>query len=426
MNVLFVGHDVAYVKFYQAIESALRQRTELSSLHLYSRPSAWLYSRLLLRLQSRSPSLSRLFGRWLTHNSSNNELIDLRFYPASIDINQRVRFEQIYKGYFSFIKKILSGRNFDLAILPGEYRLFEQATIAVLESFKRPPQIIYFEAGPPGYVYLDKCGVNANASFATSGVSDLIVNIASPIMQPSIKQVTIAPLIQKSLLGLDIAWLWLAKITSGLLDLEEFWVAMNNKLRKYRFMPNKVKDESDNLLTDSSIIFIGQVRNDINNTHFGIADVDLEKHLIELLSSDPSIRMIWRDHPLEFSDKLFQRLSDVFPDRVFRLDKVPLQQLLASVEGVVTVNSNAGLEALASGLPVRLLGRSYFSKLQGVCVDNFSFEILRKKIKECGPDQAIRRDAERFLRECFLPIDYRGGDFRNAHLAAEVILSCKT
>jgi capsule polysaccharide modification protein KpsS len=425
MNVLFVGHDVAYVNFYLAIESALRQRTELSSLHLYSRPSAWLYSRLLLGLQSRSPSLSRLLGRWLTYKSSNNELIDLRFYPSSSDVNQRVRFEQIYKGYFSFIKKTLSGSDFDLAILPGEYRLFEQATIAVLESLKRTPQIIYFEAGPPGYVYLDKCGVNANASFATTGVSDLIENIASQIIVPTITRVTISPLTRKCLLVFDMAWLWLTKITSGLLDLEEFWVAMKNRLRIHRLMPKKVKDESDNLLISSSIIFIGQVRNDINNTHFGITDVELEQHLIELLSSDLSIRMIWRDHPLEFSDKLFQRLSDVFPGRVFRLDKVQLQRLLASVEGVVTVNSNAGLEALASGLPVRLLGRSYFAILQGVCVDNFSFEIFRKKIKECGPDQAIRRDAERFLRECFLPIDYRGGDFSNAHLAAEVILSCK-
>lgn len=426
MNVLFVGHDVAYANFYHAIESALRQRTELSTLHLYSRPSAWLYSRLLLRLQSRSTSLSRLFGRWSTYKSSNNELIDLRFYPASSETKQRVRFEKIYNGYFNFIKKTLSGRNFDLAILPGEYRLFEQATIAVLQSFKRAPQIIYFEAGPPGYIYLDKNGVNANASFTISGVSDIILNTVSQKIQPVITPVTIFPLIRKGLLGLDIAWLWLAKITGGLLELEEYWVAMKNRLRMLRFIPKKVKKQTDKLLINSCIIFFGQVRNDINNTHFGVTDVELEQHLIELLSSDLSIRMIWRDHPLELSDKLFQRLSDVFPSRVFRLDMVPLQQLLASVEGVVTVNSNAGLEALAMGLPVRLLGRSYFSKLQGVCVDNFSFEIFRRKIKECGLDQAIRKDAERFLRECFLPIDYRGGNFSNAYLAAEVILSCKT
>ena len=425
MNILFVGHDIAYVNFYIAIESALRQRIELSSLHLYSRPSAWLYSRLLLRLPSRSPSLIRLFGRWLTYNNTHNEFIDLRFYQASSGANQRYQFERIYKGYFSFIQKTLSGNDFDLAVLPGEYRLFEQATIAVLESLKRTPQIIYFEAGPPGYVYLDKCGVNANASFANTGVSDLLVNITSQITTPTIAHGTLYPLTRKGLLFLDIMWLWLTKITSGLLDLEEFWVAMKNRLRIHRFKRSKVKDQSDTLLMGSYIIFIGQVRNDINNTHFGIAEIELEQRLIEILSSDLSIKMIWRDHPLEFSEKLFQKLSDAFPDRVFRLDKVPLKTLLASVQGVVTVNSNAGLEALASGLPVRLLGRSYFSKLQGVCVDNFSFEIFRKKIKESGPDQAIRRDAERFLKECFLPIDYRGGDFRNAHLAAEVIISCK-
>ena len=167
------------------------------------------------------------------------------------------------------------------------------------------------------------------------------------------------------------------------------------------------------------------MRNDINNTHFGIAEVELEQQLVELLSNDLSIRMIWRDHPLEISNELFQRVSTSFPGRVFRMDKIPLYRLLASAEGVVTVNSNAGLEALESGLPVRLLGRSYYKKLKGVCEDNISFEASRKKIKECGPDETIRRDAKRFLKECFLPIDYRGGDFRNAHLAAEVILACK-
>lgn len=425
MNLLFVGHDIGYVNFYLAIESALRQRTELSSLHLYSRPSAWLYSRLVLRLPSCSPSLSRMLGRWSKNNISDDELIDLRFYPTSSDTNQRVKYEKIYSGYLSFIKNTLFGKDFDLVVLPGEYRLFEQATIAVLKTLKRTPQIIYFEAGPPGYVYFDKCGVNANASFAATGFSDLIVNIKSQNVKPAITGKKLFPLTRKGLLVLDVVWLWLVKITSGLLDLEEFWVAMHNRMRIRRCMPSRAKDESNTLLKGSCIIFIGQVRNDINNTHFGIAEEELERDLFGLLSSDLSTRMIWRDHPLEYSDKLFHKLSRVFPGRVFRLDNVPLQRLLSSVEGVVTVNSNAGLEALASGLPVRLLGRSYYSKLQGVCVDNLSFNNLREKIKKNGPDQDISRDAERYLRECFLSIDYRGGDFSNAHLAAEVILSCK-
>lgn len=425
MNILFVGHDIAYVNFYIAIESALRQRVELSTLHIYSRPSAWLYSRLLLRLPSHSPSLKRLLGRLLNYNNSNKESIDLRFYPASSSLNQQLQFEQIYKAYFSFIKKTLSGNDFDLAVLPGEYRLFEQATIAVLESLNKSPQIIYFEAGPPGFIYLDKCGVNANASFTITGVSDLLVNRTSKIETPTIAHGTLSPLTRIALLFVDFIWLWAAKITSGLLDLEEFWVAMHNRLRIFRIKPNKVKNQSDTLLTGTNIIFIGQVRNDINNTHFGISEAELEQHLIDILSSDLSTKMIWRDHPLERSDKLFQRLSDTFPGRIFRMEKVTLKTLLASVEGVVTVNSNAGLEALASGLPVRLLGRAYFERLHGVCVDNSSFDLFRKKIKKGGPDQAIRRDAERFLRECFLPIDYRGGDFRNAHMAAELIISCK-
>lgn len=425
MKILFVGHDINYVRFYYAVESALRFRTQLSTLHLYSRPSAWLYARLILKITVRTPSIGRLFGWWLSARDLNTDLIDLRFYPTSTNAVQKSKFERLYKGYVSLLQKTLSEIEFDLAVLPGEYRLFEQATIAALKSAKRMPQIIYFEAGPPGYVYLDQSGVNANASFAVTGVSQLIAHIETATTYPPIRQATLSSLVHKFLLSIDVVWLWLVKKSNGLLDLEEFWVAMRNRLQMSRVISQEATNESNALLTGPSIVYIGQVRNDINHTHFGVSDAEVEKNIYEILSDDPSIRLIWRDHPLELSDKLFERISSVFPNRVLRMNKMSLQQILTSVEGVVTVNSNGGLEALASGLPVRLLGRSYFSKLQGVCQDNLSFIKLRKEIRQSGPDEAIRRDAERFLRECFLPINYRGGDFRNAYLASELILSLK-
>jgi capsule polysaccharide modification protein KpsS len=426
VKVLFVGHDIAYVNFYSAIEKALRKRTEFSSLHLYFRPSAWLYARLLLRVPANSPSLKRLLVRLIVAPETNFDSIDLRFYPSTRDAIHRSKFEQLYFNYVRFIENALSNSKFDIAVLPGEYRLFEQATINVIKSLKQSPQIIYFESGPPGYVYFDKSGVNANASFAATGFSQLVANIGSSKVSDTNTRIRRPRLMLKGLIALDTAWLWLAKITSGLLDLEEFWVAMHNRLRMYRVLPSKVMAETDITLTGRYVVFIGQVRSDINHTHFGINDSDLEQRLVELLLSDLSLMLIWRDHPLESSDEIFKRISTVFPSRILRMDKMTLKQVMGYAEGVVTVNSNGGLEALTVGLPVRLLGLSYFAKLKGVCFDNEQFGRFRKKIRNGGPDKDISDDAERFLRDCFVPIDYRNSDFRNAHLAAELIHLCKT
>ena len=425
MKVLFVGHDISYVNFYSEIEKALRKRTELSSLHLYFRPSAWIYARLL-RLPATSPCLKRLFVRLVADTEKNIDSLDLRFYPLSRDTIQKSKFNQLYYDYIRYIKNALSDSNYDLAVLPGEYRLFEQATIEAIKSLKRPPQVIYFEAGPPGYVYFDKSGVNANASFASTGFSKLIANIKFTEIPPSDTPLRLPRLVRKGLLALDTAWLGLAKNTSGLLDLEEFWAAMHNRLRMFSSMPSKATGGTNIPLTGRFIVFIGQVRNDVNHTHFGITDSDLEQRLVELLLSDPSLLLIWRDHPLESSDELFKRVSTVFPGRILRLNNVPLKQVMGYAEGVVTVNSNGGLEALKLGLPVRLLGRSYFANLKGVCCDNGRFEEYRQKIRINGPDKNIIADAERFLHDCFVPIDYRNGDFRNAYLAAELILVFKT
>jgi capsule polysaccharide modification protein KpsS len=230
----------------------------------------------------------------------------------------------------------------------------------------------------------------------------------------------------KSLIALDLSWLLIVKLIRGLFDLEEYWLAAINRLRMFNRRFVFKKQTQPNCRSGRFIIFIGQVRNDINHTHFGVNDAEIEMCLRNILSADQGLQLMWRDHPLELSDHTFNKLSKEFPSRVFRAKQISLQQAMKAAEGAVTVNSNGGLEALAVGLPVRLLGRSYFGTLNGVCRDNESFAILREKNRELGPNKLIQADAARFINDCFLPIDYRGGDFKNVHLAADLILLCKT
>ena len=225
MKVLFVGHDISYVDFYYSIEKELLQRIAFSSLHLYFRPSAWLYAKLHLGLPAVSPFLRRFFLGFFGAQKTTMGTLDLRFYPSSKDATQRRKLIQLYRDYSKFIQCSLSNTNFDVAVLPGEYRIFEQATIDVINSLKQPPKVIYFEAGPPGYVYFDTNGVNANASFAATGISKLIANIDISKITLSNDSVRRSHFARKSLIALDTVWLWLAKNTIGLLDLEELWVA---------------------------------------------------------------------------------------------------------------------------------------------------------------------------------------------------------
>jgi len=420
MNVIFIGHDLSYVKFYSQIQTAMSKRIKITSSHLYFRPSAWLYAKLVLRLSSFTPCWTRIFRSWEVVPELD-DMIDLRFYPKSSAIDQREKFNRLFGSYYNYVLDVISNTKCDLAILPGEYRLFEQAALAALRTLDEPPLILFFEAGPPGYVYFDSTGVNANASFALAGAINQNTTSHLPDFSLISNSRKFSLISHYSLLTVDILWLFMAKFTRGLLDLEEYWTAAHNRLRSHEI--NKNATESLNLNTGNYIIFIAQVRNDVNHTHFGISDYMLEQHLFELLSDDENFKLIWRDHPLESSDHIFLRISKSFPDRVIRMKGMTLQQALTFAEGVVTVNSNGGLEALAAGLPVRLLGQSYFSKLKGVCDDNEIFSTYRKRIRDLGFDETIKHDAARFLQECFLPINYRDGDFKNAGLAADFILS---
>ena len=432
MKVLFVGHDLTYARFYAAIEHCLKNRAEVVAQHVYFRPSAFLFAKHGLGLRCSSPSLRRLLVTPRASSEAPPASIDFRFYEPTTAV-QRQFLTRLYQAYLAFLKPLFEREAYDVCVLPGEFRLMEQAVLAALKAGGQTARILYFEAGPPGYVYFDPSGVNANASFTSTGKSELLtqarsespgarVGAASPLGKPVRRG--LRPL----LLCVDVAWIFLAKITQGLGDLEEYWVATRNRLRRlsapaaHDGAPSEGRAVSRPPGASSLVVYVGQVRNDINHTHFGVTAAELGRRLTHLLESDPTVFLVWRDHPLERSDALFLQLSAAFPGRVGRSGARSLRDDLQHAQGVVTVNSNGGLEALAAGLPVLLLGRAYFENLVGVWRDDAAFGQQRIAAARSGPDPAIGADAARFLRDCFLPIDYRGEDFRNAHLAAQALL----
>jgi capsule polysaccharide modification protein KpsS len=424
MKIIFIGHDITYAKFYNEIERELSAETFTKSFHLYFRPSAWLYAKYVLKLNTKTPAFVRIFSRWPKKNTDNSEKLDLKFYGPKHNANSRNKYQKLYNLYYEYINKIIEENEYDIAIVPGEYRIFEQSIITALNNQKKPAKILYFEAGPPGYIYFDEKGVNANASFSKTGQS----NSTNCYIISKNKKTTADVNADNTKLfsTLDILWLIIAKLTRGTLDLNEYWVALKNNLIKYKTFRKKTWEYEVTTDKKNYVIFLGQVKNDVNNSHFGITELELEEKLINLLEVDSTINLMWRDHPLEDSDLIYEKLEKLFPLRIFRSPLISFDQAIIHATGIITINSNGGLEALKAGLPVRLLGESYYANLTGVHTSDESFTLGLQKIRTHGIDGAIKKDAERFLRECFMPIDYRNKDFRNSQIAAKKILSIKT
>jgi capsule polysaccharide modification protein KpsS len=434
MKILFVGHDISYVRFYSAVEIKLREKVKVESIHIYSRPSAWVYSKWVLCRQVYSPCLVRFKLRSKENKKGEKSNIDLRFYHKAIVPQQGEKLTNLFCRYVDFILSIIPRNGIDIAILPGEFRIFEQAAMKALRLAAPEAKIIYFEAGPPGYIYLDQQGVNANASFSQTRKNKLVDGLKKPLKikcsdsgvninnkaKPRNKNIS-----NKGLLGLDCIWLVFSKMTFGLIDLEEYWEALANRVRSLSSRGSGVIKSIIRTPYDGYLLYLGQVKNDINHTHFGLSDIEIQNQIIAILKSDPLFKIIWRDHPLEKSDALFKSIFELFPGRIYRSEIMTLGEVMKISVGVISVNSNGALEALAVGLPVRLLGRAYYENLEGVCRDNESFQSFCAESRLHGPNKQIIIGCETFIRDCFLPIDYRNNHFENANLAADAILLCQ-
>lgn len=422
MRVLFVGYDISYAQFYSAIERELARLGPVETSHVYFRPSASLYSRLVNGIRAASPWVARAFGSLPAVAPEAVEGLDLRFYEGGHEPAGRRLLGRLYSLYRNFYARALGGAPFDLAIVPGEYRLFEQALLATLPGAGRP-RVLYFEAGPPGFVYLDERGVNANASFTDTGSSPLVPRgdrgrspeAAGPPARTGGRG------LHASLLALDVAWLAAAALLGRSGDLREINAAVWNALRRFSGRLGRGRAARTPLPSRPYVVFLAQVKNDINHTHFGVEDESIFEQVSAILREEPELALVWRDHPLESSRGLMQSLAARFPGRVRECPGTSLDEQLGSAEGVITVNSNGGLEALHRGLPVRLLGRSYFARVEGACADDATFRDWRAQVRAGGPDARIRRSAQGFLDGCFFPVDYRNRDFRNVELIATAI-----
>lgn len=328
---------------------------------------------------------------------------DLKFYNG---INPLLNVD--IGGLESDVLEIFGRCEFDLLLLPGEFRLREQ----VLKRFK-PAELptVYWEAGPVGSVYFSASGTNARAdllqAYCEGGVDVLMKshNVSSEPELRNIKFKFLIPILK------FIEYLYLL-YTVMLQRCDEF----------YDFLPNKksvdinVRRQTgcDDSSADGYIIFYGQVEKDVNFTHFAPDIKDLREVFLGWKKEYYNYRLILKPHPRERSNTVNNLLVDIFSDSVeLYCDKHKILSESANTVHHVTVNSNIIAELLQQGKNVVVLGETLYAGLPGI-LSNLSEPRLH------SDDIAVA--IKKFLRDCFFPYDYRQGKWRNYTGMANVLL----
>lgn len=420
MDVIFFGHDITYSRLARALADELPPEFRL--VFYCNKPGLAWFARSILGLPTIRAGSGRLSRRLKAVDESPFEL-DLRFYSPTPDTVPY--WNSVAQWHHAKASEALRHTKPVIFVSPGEYRVTEQAFQAIAEEQYPETPIIFFEAGPGPYVYLDSRGVNANASFAQGMIAhpdEKIISTRNTGKQDhsAVNGHSIASKMAKII---DVAWVLAIEVISSVNEFSEYRAAVENRIRIQlnKWRPKKPEIDSELRISENYLLFVDQVGSDVNATHFGCSESEIVCQISELMEANPDWRLVWRPHPLERREDCFKQISDRFPGRVFLSSTSSYREELKGAMAVLTVNSNGGLDALLVGLPVLLFGASYYQRLLGV---TRSPKELSEMILSGDPSCSdISKGAERFISDSFIPLDYRGQNFANTGALASSLLA---
>lgn len=415
MHYIFFGHDFRYLELFENIRQSLTKKNDVT--FVFSRWGPFYASRNIPGMEGKSWYLDSAENPYLMQDDPE---IDFRFYEMyNFD---KSKMTVLFKKYVSKFMSILPQTAPPFVLMPGEYRLSEQALKFALETrYGGQAKVLYFESGPPGYIYLSPYGTNAKSNFDDL-VAKLVKNShqAFSLNSESSKQYRVE---NRALLQfIDYIHIVINRFAIGRLDYQEYVQAIANflRLRLQRISLGKSKNTGCPHSFEGRspiILFCGQVRSDVNHTHFGVSEEQVVASLSRLLNNIKNAAILVRHHPLYVNSTLESSLKDRFGSRVVNSTSSSIKRDIELSDGVVTVNSNSGIEALMLGKPVYLLGRSYYEDQPGVTKDIGVFS----EMINTNNDASIKKAIGDFLSDYFLSIDYRNGDFSNAQLASHIL-----
>ena len=403
MHNFFTAHGITDVKFIKELSEHL----EGKSIVITNRVSTYLFTKI------KYPKIK--IYRLRKKSIENNQIIpDSKFYKNLTEDEAK----KITNSYYEEIKKILSNKNINFALMTGEYRLIEQSAIQALKE--RNIKTVYFEAGPPGYIYLDKNGTNYNASFAQGNdQNNLIIKSNDKENTEKKKGKRKNTTLETALLTIETVYLHALYLIKKTQDQDEYYIAFKNRLKLKKI--RETKDLTIKKPVECEFVFFGQVKNDINHTHFGIDDKELLRSIEDVLDKiDKKDKIAWKDHPLEISSGVIKH-HKLLNKRVIVDNVRSTAELIESCKGVITVNSNAGLEALLQGKPTLVLGKSYLRQIYGCHEDIDEFITMIESMNN-ETKSLIKEASQSFVSNNFLNIDYRNKDFTKVEYAYDWLI----
>lgn len=238
-------------------------------------------------------------------------------------------------SFLSFLKKPIE--NNDQILLQGKDRYFE--FVAFFLALKLNKKIYFFESAFPGFIYLSLNGV--------SGDAKLIKSICSSSDKYCVDERF--PILEYFRFGLAQLFYFGNKI--------EFNYAINqfkkiNVFQKIDF----VKQDFD---ISDSIIFLGQVVNDVNHKKFGIS---VEEISFFIYSNFAKKAIYLKVHPREPLNHINKNLLSSLSDCNFI--NCDLMKLVNKNNIFITVNSTSALEIkyYYPAESVFVLGKSFFEQ----------------------------------------------------------------
>lgn len=303
-------------------------------------------------------------------------------YHYRFRVNER-RLKAQACAYIDVWQKYLSKYRPDVLICSGDSRMFVETLLAVVHDLAPKVSVWFFEQGPLGTTIIDKSGVNANCSFRDGFKREVYeggwaayLNDLSSRRQKKYRR---NPVYR----GADYVFGWLAS---------RWWMPdLYSVLR-----PVKGVEVVSNLVekyqgcTKERFLLVLQVPQDVNMIYHSPLFANHYEMLSNVYNALPAgCELVVREHPL-YKGKYEQQLYDFINTNNLVLDNdTPLADAMSSSNVVVVNNSTVGIEAIASGCKVVVLGDSYYDR-SGCCT----------KVKSVTDLPSVLDEARNFTDEC--------------------------
>lgn len=372
-------------------------------------------------------TLKTVFAPWHISKEeypiSNQQLLAMQIY--NIAFTERILKKsitekelQMYKRYMYYIDTFIEKHQIDIICMFNGYHWIDQTATFIAK--KRGLKTYYFEDGlfRPYTITVDPKGINDESSVPRS--PDFYDSL--PIDKERLKHHLFTPenkdLIYTKENLLKVAFVKGLSMLGNFLNISPtlyvhttFWQSVKYVFFKYRFKYQK----ADELNLASDYIFIPfQVSRDTqifyNSPNISSMEqlLDIAFHAVNEINNElnRNIKIIVKEHPEDMSRNNYRDLKEKYKNnnKVIFVEKYNIKQLIKHALIVLTINSTAGIEALAQYKKVVTMGNALYN-IQGIAFHCETPDRLKNVLTSAINSQYNLNRIEKFIY--YLRFDYQ-------------------